>query len=95
MTLVKVRQRGQITLPKSLRQAASIDTDYPLTAQIIGQSLVLSPARQSALSALQKESARVAKKKGITLEAILKEVRSNRRKFNKRYYGIEKVASTA
>lgn len=88
MTLIKVRQRGQITLPKFLRQAANIDTDYLLTAQVIGQSLVLSPARQSSLSALQKVVVRSAKSKGVTLEAVLRELRKNRRNFNKRYYGV-------
>lgn len=88
MTYVRVRERGQITLPKPLRQAAKINTDSPLAVSVIGQMIILSPVRQSSLLTLQKKVKQTAKEKGITLETVLKELKTQRKAFNQRYYGI-------
>jgi AbrB family looped-hinge helix DNA binding protein len=58
---LELRDRGQVTLPKALRDALQLETGDAVRAVQIGDSIVLTPQRME-LDALRKEVRRLMKK---------------------------------
>lgn len=88
MTIVRVRDRGQITLPKTIRKLAKVEKNTTLFADTIGKTIILRHQPESELSRLQRTVKKAMKAKGITLKQVLKEIREERKGFNARYYDI-------
>lgn len=88
MSFVRMRQRGQITLSKEVREAVGINEDTPLVLNVIGKSVVITQAQRNPLVELQKKVNKSAAKQGITLDQVLKEIKSERLAFNKKEYGV-------
>lgn len=83
-----MRQRGQVTLPKEVREATGINEDTPLALSVIGKSVVITHARRNPLAELQKKVEKSARERRITIEQVLKEIKSERITFNKKEYGV-------
>lgn len=84
---VKIRQRGQLTLPKPLRQSYNLRTNSYLTIIPIGNFLVLSK-RPSLVSQLQQTAKKELVNKGVTLREILDDLKTIRSQYNARKYGL-------
>lgn len=65
-----VRERGQVTLPKALRDALDIETGDSVKAVQIGDAIVLTPQRLE-LDALRRQVQRLMKKHKVTADDIL------------------------
>lgn len=88
MSFVRMRQRGQVTLPKEVREAIGINEDTPLVLSVIGKSVVITQAQRNPLAELQKKVKKSAKEQGLTLDTVLKEIKNDRVAFNKKEYGV-------
>lgn len=86
MGMTHVWSKGQVTIPARFRRELHLEESTPLKVLRIGQSLVL--ARQGMLDAVSKKFEREAKKKDISLEGLLKDLKKTRREINKEKYGI-------
>jgi bifunctional DNA-binding transcriptional regulator/antitoxin component of YhaV-PrlF toxin-antitoxin module len=78
---VKLWGRGQLTIPKEVRQALKLDQEDHLSVFVVGRCLVLTPKRLLG-PALAKEVARSMKAKGLTLEDVLRDLKEERRRYN-------------
>jgi AbrB family looped-hinge helix DNA binding protein len=84
---VRVRQRGQITIPRELRNALGIAEDSILTAVQVGEGILLTGKPllgQEVAAQFQK----AMKQKGITLEQLLKGLEEQRKVLVREKYGI-------
>lgn len=79
-TVIKVAQRGVVTLPKSLREAYGLEAGDLLTVLDLGGVFVLSP-RQSEIDALADRISKGMEAKGETLESMLQVLREERENY--------------
>lgn len=70
---LEVRERGQVTLPKALRDALQLESGDAVRAVQIGDSIVLTPQRME-LDALRKEVRRMLKKHQVTADDLLRDL---------------------
>lgn len=70
---LEVRDRGQVTLPKALRDALQIEEGDAVRAVQIGDSIVLTPQRME-LDTLRKEVRRLMKKNNVTADDLLRDL---------------------
>jgi AbrB family looped-hinge helix DNA binding protein len=70
---LEVRDRGQVTLPKALRDALQLEEGDAVRAVQIGDSIVLTPQRME-LDALRREIRRLMKKHNVTADDLLRDL---------------------
>jgi bifunctional DNA-binding transcriptional regulator/antitoxin component of YhaV-PrlF toxin-antitoxin module len=78
--LVRVRSRGQLTIPQDMREALSLDERTGLNIFRVGKVLILSPKRLQRAS-LAKEVEREMKRQGLTLKDLISDLRVQREKY--------------
>jgi len=84
---VKLWGRGQLTIPKDARQALKLDENTPLSAFVVGPCLVLTPKRLLG-RALAKDIQKAMKAQGLTLEDVLRELKTQRKRYHQEVYGL-------
>lgn len=84
--LVKLWGRGQLTIPKEVRQAMKLDQEDQLSVFVVGRCLVLTPKRLLGPT-LAKEIARSMKAKGLSLEDLLRDLKVERQRYDQEHYG--------
>jgi AbrB family looped-hinge helix DNA binding protein len=70
---IELRERGQLTLPKSLREALRLEPGEMLRAAKVGNAIVLTPQRMD-LDALRQQMRRLMKEHGVTAEDLLRDL---------------------
>ena len=85
--LVKLWGRGQLTIPKEVREALKLNEDDQLSVFVVGRCMVLTPKRLLG-PALAKDVEKAMKAKGLTLDDVLKELKEQRRRYNREAYGL-------
>jgi bifunctional DNA-binding transcriptional regulator/antitoxin component of YhaV-PrlF toxin-antitoxin module len=78
---IQVSQRGLVTLPKSLRQAYSIQEGDQLTLLDLGGVFVLSP-RRSEIDRIADQIGTALAEKGESLESMLQALREARQRYD-------------
>jgi bifunctional DNA-binding transcriptional regulator/antitoxin component of YhaV-PrlF toxin-antitoxin module len=78
--LVRVRSRGQLTIPQDMREALSLDEDTGLNIFRVGKVLIMSPKRLQRAS-LAKEMEREMKRRGLTLKDLISDLKVQREKY--------------
>ncbi len=86
MPSVKVRGRGQVTIPASIRKELDLGDDATLSVVKVGDVLVLTP-RKLIGDAVAKKAARAMKKAGLRLEDLLTDLDKQRDRYNRERYG--------
>ncbi|MBA5865421.1 MAG: hypothetical protein GDA67_01860 [Nitrospira sp. CR1.3] len=86
MAVVKVRGRGQVTIPLSLRKDLRIGEETTLTVVKAGNVLLMTP-RLLRADTLAKEAQRELKKRGLSLQDVLDDLNRQRMRYNKERYG--------
>ena len=86
MPSVKVRGRGQVTIPASIRKELDLGDDATLSVVKVGDVLVLTP-RKLVGDAVAKKAARAMKKAGLRLEDLLTDLDKQRDRYNRERYG--------
>ena len=77
MAVTRLREKGQVTIPAPLRKALGLVEDTVLTIAKAGDSILISP-QPSLFDSTAKKFSKQAKKKGITLNRLLKDLRKLR-----------------
>jgi len=70
---IKVWERGQITLPKNLREELEIKENDILDVEKLGNGLYLRPSG-SVIAEVQKKISTMMKKKGLTVDDLIKDL---------------------
>ena len=78
--LVRIRSRGQLTLPQDIREALSLDEESGLNVFRVGKVLLMTPKRLQRAS-LASEVEREMKREGLTLEDLLKDLKGQRKRY--------------
>ncbi|HYA91607.1 MAG TPA: AbrB/MazE/SpoVT family DNA-binding domain-containing protein [Thermodesulfobacteriota bacterium] len=78
--LVRIRSRGQLTIPQDLREALRLDESTGLSIFRVGKVLILSPKRLQRAS-LAKEVEREMKRQRLTLKDLISDLRIQRKKY--------------
>jgi len=78
-------ERGQITIPKELRERLKIDSKTKMKVYLEDNKIVLEPV--SSLDMLLEEIETEVKEKGITQEELNKELETIRERLTKEYSG--------
>ncbi len=81
--IVSPTERGQITIPKELRERLKIDYKTKMKVYLEDNRIILEPV--SSLDMLLKEIETEAKEKGLTKEELYKELDIIREKLAKEY----------
>lgn len=83
---VKLWGRGQLTIPKEVRDALQLAEDTELSVFVVGRCLVLTPKRLLR-AALAKDIEKTMKAKGLSLEDVLTDLKTERQRYNQDAYG--------
>ena len=78
--LVRMRSRGQLTIPQDMREALKLDENVGLNIFRIGKVLIMSPKRLQRAS-IAKEVEREMKRRGMTLKDLISDLRSQREQY--------------
>jgi AbrB family looped-hinge helix DNA binding protein len=89
MSLVKIRERGQLTIPYEYRKELGLEEKDMINVIKAGEVLILS-RKQVIGDTIAGKIENVMKKKGLTLQDLLSNLKDQRRKYNKETYGKTK-----
>jgi AbrB family looped-hinge helix DNA binding protein len=76
-TVVQIRKRGSITIPKNIRKRYQLDENDPLTLIDLGEGIFISP-KQSVLPKLVEQIEKIRKARKISLEELIAGVQKER-----------------
>ena len=81
----RVRIRGQITIPQDLREEMNLDERAAVNIFRVGRVLLMTPKRLQRAS-LAKHAEREMKREGLSLEDLLADLRSQRKRYLEEAY---------
>lgn len=84
---VKLWGRGQLTIPKELREALKLEEEAQMTAFVVGSCLVLTPKKLQRPS-LAKATEASMKGQELSLKDVLSSLEKERERYNKGHYGL-------
>jgi AbrB family looped-hinge helix DNA binding protein len=87
MSICRVRDRGQVTIPSELRKQLHLENNATLDVTLIGDALVMTPY-PSRLDKAARKFEREMKKQSLTLENVLKDLKTIRKGNARERYGI-------
>jgi bifunctional DNA-binding transcriptional regulator/antitoxin component of YhaV-PrlF toxin-antitoxin module len=76
----RVRIRGQITIPRDFREEMNLDERAVVNIFRVGKVLLMTPKRLQRAS-LAKQAEREMKREGLSLEDLLADLRSQRKRY--------------
>ena len=86
-TPVKLWGRGQLTIPKAVREALHLEEEHQLSVFVVGRCVVLTPKRLQR-APLAKEIERTMRAQGLSLEDLLTTLKAERKRYNRETYGV-------
>ena len=90
MSLVKIRERGQLTIPSEYRKGLGLEEKDFVNIVKVGETLILT-RKQLAGDLLSKKIETEMRKKDLTLEDLLDNLKAQRKRYNKETYGKTKA----
>ena len=84
---VKLWGRGQLTIPKEVRNALKLDEENQLSVFVIGRCLILTPKRLVRAS-LARDVEQAMKRKGLSLNDVLAALKTERQRYNRDAHGV-------
>ena len=76
----RVRIRGQITIPREIREEMDLEEQATVNIFRVGKALLMTPKRLQR-STLAKEVEREMKRQGLSLEDLLADLKSQRKRY--------------
>ena len=86
MAIIKIRERGQITIPAGYRKDLGLEENEALNLTKIGDALVLTHKRLAG-DAVSKKMEMSMKKKSLSLNDLLEDLKVQRSRYVKEVYG--------
>ena len=77
--VTRMREKGQVTIPAGIRESLSLTKDSVLSVSKVGDGILLTP-KPSVYEAVSAKFVKAAQKRGITLDALLKDLKKIRHK---------------
>jgi AbrB family looped-hinge helix DNA binding protein len=90
MPLVKIRERGQLTIPSEFRKGLGLEEKDVVNIVKVGETLILT-RKQLAGDLLSKKIEDEMRKKDLTLQDLLDNLKAQRKRYNKETYGKTKA----
>jgi AbrB family looped-hinge helix DNA binding protein len=84
---IRLLGRGQMTIPKEIREALQLEEDDQLSIFVVGRCMVLTPKKLQR-AALAKAAEAELKAHGLSLDDVLQSLKEERKRYNKETYGI-------
>jgi AbrB family looped-hinge helix DNA binding protein len=78
--LAKVRIRGQVTIPRDIREEMNLDEEATVNIFRVGRALLMTP-KQLQRSSLAKKVEREMKRQGLSLDDLLADLRTQRKRY--------------
>ena len=82
----EIKAKGQLTVPKKIRDMLNIEEGQAVTFLAIGDSVIISPKRLDADEA-RRQIRRIVRDSGLTEEALLAELKKERESLYREKYG--------
>ena len=76
--VTRMREKGQVTIPAQIRQLLHLGNDSILSVTKVGDGILLTP-KPSVFEDVSKKFAQAAKKKSISLDDLLSDLKKLRR----------------
>ena len=90
MSTVRIRERGQVTIPSSIRKDLCLGENDTLNMVKIDEMLILTP-RKPFGDAVAKKVESAMKRKGMTLDDLLGNLKDQRRKYSREAHAKAKA----
>jgi len=87
MALAHVWSKGQVTIPAEFRKRLHLEDNTPLSVVMLGEALVMVPFKTEGAK-LAKKFENEIKKRNISFDDLLSDLKAIRRKTNKEKYGL-------
>ena len=85
----EIKARGQLTVPKDIRDMLKLEEGQAVTFLAIGDSVIISPKRLD-LDEARRQIRRIVKESGLTAAAILSDLEKERESLYRGKYGKKK-----
>jgi len=85
----EIKARGQLTVPKKIRDMLKLEEGQAVTFLTIGDSVIISPKRLD-LDEARRQIRRIVKESGLTEAAILSDLNREREALYREKYGKKK-----
>ncbi len=82
----EIKARGQLTIPKKIREMGQLDRGQVVSLIPIGDSVLITP-RQLPLDEARREIQKILRQTGLTVEALLAEASEDRERIYEKTYG--------
>jgi AbrB family looped-hinge helix DNA binding protein len=86
----EVKARGQLTIPKKVREAGHLEEGQSVSIIPVGDSLLVTP-KTLKLEDARRELRRILRASDLTLEALLDGLEEERDRLNRETYGRKKA----
>ncbi len=85
-----IRERGQLTIPKVVREKGALYDGEAVTIIPVGDSILVTPKRLG-LDEARREIRRIMKASGVTMEELIEGLEEERKRLYQETYGDEKA----
>ena len=75
--VTRMREKGQVTIPADIRESLHLSKNSTLSITKVAGGILITP-KVSAFESVSAQFSEVAKKKGITLDSLLKDLKKIR-----------------
>lgn len=87
MALTHVWSKGQVTIPAEFRKRLHLEENTPMTVVLLGEALVMVPFKTEGTK-LAKKFEKEMKRKDMSFDELLSDLKRLRKKVNKERYGL-------
>jgi AbrB family looped-hinge helix DNA binding protein len=87
--IAEIKARGQLTIPKKIREMSQIEEGNVVSILSIGDSLIITPKRLE-LDEVRRQLKKLVKASGLTLEELIEGLKEERAELFKETYGAGK-----
>lgn len=88
--IAEIKSRGQLTIPKKIRDISHLEEGQVVSIIPLGDSVIITPKRLE-LDEARRQIRKIVKASGISPEELLKGLKEEREKLYKETYGKKKV----
>jgi len=88
-SVAQIKARGQLTIPKRIRQTSAFEEGQVVSIIPVGDSLIITPKRLD-LEEARRQIRKIAKASGISLEDLLSGLKEEREALLRESYGKRK-----
>jgi len=85
----EIRDRGQLTIPKGIRESGGLDEGQAVTIIPLGDSLLVTP-KTLGLDEARREIRRIVRASGVSLDALMRGLDESRESLYRDTYGRKK-----